>query len=80
MAISDRDKEAGEFGGIVVGVLAVSSWCSSCSRGGGGEEAATVLPPVPRHSAPGGTGGAQGSESRSLAPTPVLVLRCVTRS
>ena len=74
MAISDRDKRTLKIGGIVVGVLVLIFVALKLLGGGGGEEAATSFSPRSTTSAPGGTGGAQGSESPSLAPSPVLVL------
>jgi hypothetical protein len=74
MAISDRDKRTLKIGGIIVGVLAVIFVALKLLGGGGSEEVATSFSPRPTTSAPGGTGGASGSESPSLAPSPVLVL------
>jgi hypothetical protein len=74
MAISDRDKRTLKYGGIGVGVLLVIFLALKLLGGGGGEEAATTFSPRSTTSAPGGTGGGNGSESPSLAPSPVLVL------
>jgi len=77
MAMTDRDKRTLKIGGIVVGVLVVIFLALKLLGGGGGEEAATSFSPRSTTSAPGGTGGTgggSGTESPSLAPSPVLVL------
>src|SRR3954453_13113685 len=75
MAITDRDKRTLRIGGIVLGVLLVAFLLLKLLGGGGSEEEATPFPPRPTTSVSGGsTGGASGSESPSLAPSPVLVL------
>ncbi len=74
MAMTDRDKRTLKIGGIVVGVLVVIFLALKLLGGGGGEEAATSFSPRSTTSAPGGTGGGSGTESPSLAPSPVLVL------
>jgi len=75
MAITDRDKRTLRIGGIVLGVLLVAFLLLKLLGGGGSEEEATTFSPRPTTSVSGGsTGGASGSESPSLAPSPVLVL------
>jgi hypothetical protein len=76
MPISDRDKRTLRIGGIVLGVLLVAFLLMKFLGGGGGtDETATSFSPRSTTSAPGGTtGGGSGSESPSLAPSPVLVL------
>jgi hypothetical protein len=75
MPISDRDKRTLRIGGIVLGVLVVGFLLMKFLGGGGSDETATSFSPRPTTSAPSGTtGGATGTESPSLAPSPVLVL------
>ena len=77
MAISDRDKRTLKIGGIVVGrargdlpgAQAARRW----RRRGGRDELLASAYDEPRQHR-WSTGGAQGSESPSLAPSPVLVL------
>ncbi len=77
MAISDRDKRTLRIGGIVLAVLLVAFLLLKLLGGGGeSEDGATSFSPRTTTPAPGGTtgGGPTGSESPSLAPSPVLVL------
>src|SRR3954454_20758681 len=75
MAITDRDKRTLRIGGIVLGVLLVAFLLLKLLGGGGSEEEATTFSPRPTTSvSAGSTGGASGSESPSLAPSPVMVL------
>jgi len=77
MAISDRDKRTLRIGGIVLAALLVAFLLLKLLGGGGeSEDGATSFSPRTTTPAPGGTtgGGPTGSESPSLAPSPVLVL------
>src|SRR4051794_5555688 len=75
MAITDRDKRTLRIGGIALGVLPAAFLLPTPPGGGGSEEEAPPFPPRPTTSvSAGSTGGASGSESPSLAPSPVLVL------
>jgi hypothetical protein len=72
--MTDRDKRTLMIGGIIVGVLIVVFLALKLLGGGGGTEQASFSPHSTT-SAPGGTtGGGSGSESPSLAPSPVLEL------
>jgi hypothetical protein len=78
MPMTDRDKRTLRIGGIILGVLLVAFLLLKFLGGGGSAEDATAgFSPRATTSAPGGsTGGGttSGSESPSLAPSPVLVL------
>ena len=78
MPISDRDKRTLRIGGIILGVLLVIFLLLKLLGGGGdAEEGATSFAPRTTTPAPGGTtggGNPTGSESPSLAPSPVMVL------
>src|SRR3954466_9110078 len=89
MAITDRDKRTLRIGGIALGVLLVAFLLLKLLGGGGSQEEATSFSPPPHPPRPartpgrpdrppraggGSRGAGSGPESRSLAPSPVLVL------